>query len=210
MTPELIAADPGWPHSKAKTAVLAAAAAVIKEDGPRSATLKNIASRAGITEPAIFRHFEGVDGLFAGLFHAVERIFNRIASFYAEGEPGLARFRNVILLTMAVMADARDFAYVVINAEQVFRGYPELRRRLAELKMRDAENAIASVKAAQERREIRQDVAPESIAAAVVGMMHMTLVMWVDGGYAGDLKAEAARRWDDAERLMAVPPPCLD
>ena len=91
MIPEIFSTDSAWPYSKAKTAVLAAASAVIREEGPRAATLKNIATRAGITEPAIFRHFEGVDGLFGGLFSAYERVYERSAEAFAVRRQGLGQ-----------------------------------------------------------------------------------------------------------------------
>lgn len=205
MTPDIIAADPSWPYTKAKTAVLSAAAAVISEDGPRAATLKNVASRAGITEPAIFRHFEGIDGLFGGLFDTVERVYDRIAAFYETEEEGLARLRGVILQTVDVFAQARDFAYVILHAEQIFRGYPDLKRRLAELRQRDKAMAMACLLDARARGEIRGDVELDSIAAAVVGMILMTVGGWIDSGYAFDLRAAGALRWSDAERFIG---PC--
>ncbi|MBL8967113.1 MAG: TetR/AcrR family transcriptional regulator [Spirochaetaceae bacterium] len=210
MVSELVIGDPTWPYTKAKTAVLIAAAAAIREDGPRAATLKNIASRAGITEPAIFRHFEGIDGLFNGLFTMVERMYDRFSACYPEDAVGLARFRAAMLGSIGVFADSKDFAYVIMHAEQVFRGYPDLKRRLDELKRRDEAKALAALEEARERREIRRDVEIDSIATAVIGMLHMTIVFWLDSGFAFDLREAGAKRWSDAERLMEMPPPCTD
>ena len=205
MTPEIIAADPAWPYTKAKTSVLSAAAAVIREDGPRAATLKNVASRAGITEPAIFRHFEGIDGLFCGLFDTVERIYDRVAASFQTEERGVARLRSGVLETVEVFAAARDFAYVMLHAEQIFRGYPDLKRRLSELRRRDRETAMACLLEARERGEIREDVDLDSVATAVVGMVFMTVSAWIESGYAFDLRAAGALRWADAERFIAPP-----
>src|SRR5512145_738827 len=125
MTSDIILSDADWPYTKAKTAVLSAAAAVIREEGPRAATLKNIASRAGITEPAIFRHFDGVDGLFEGLFSVYERIRARFdAAYRAEGK-GLPKLRAAVASVVDSLAASGDFAYLVLNARQVFREYQE-------------------------------------------------------------------------------------
>jgi AcrR family transcriptional regulator len=204
MTPEIISTDSGWPYTKAKTAVLTAAAAVICEEGPRAATLKNIANRAGITEPAIFRHFDGVDGLFGGLFSAFERIYARFDQAYESEEKGLPRLRNAMLSIVDTLAASRDFAYILIHGEQVFRGYPELRKRIAELKKQDERNALECIAEGVASGDLRSDVDPGSIATSTLGMFYITAVMWIEKGFAFDLREVCDGRWDDIERLIAT------
>ncbi len=205
MTPELLAADPEWPYSKAKTAVLAAAAGVIRERGPRSATLKNIANRVGITEPAIFRHFEGVDGLFAGLFHTVERVYARIGQGFEEELKGWERLRTATLSMVEILADGKDLAYVIIYARQVFGGYPDLRERLNELEAEDQEHFLACVKEAVERKEVRSDISPETISSTIFGMTYVTVAQWITSGFSFDLKVASRARMDEMEKLFLLP-----
>ncbi len=205
MTPELLAADPEWPYSKAKTAVLAAAAGVIRERGPRSATLKNIANRVGITEPAIFRHFEGVDGLFAGLFHTVERVYSRITAVYESDLPGWERLRHSVLAMVDILADGKDLAYVILYARQVFGGYPDLRERLDELESSDRAHFLECVRDAMARKEIRDDVSGESVALAVFGMAHVTVAEWIVAGFSFDLKQVIRARMEDLEKIVLLP-----
>ena len=206
MTPEIIDSDSGWPYTKAKTAVLTAAASVICEEGPRAATLKNIATRAGITEPAIFRHFEGVDGLFTGLFSAFERMYSRFEQAYDSEETGLARLRDALLGMAAAVAASRDFAYILLHAEQVFRGYPDLRKKVAELRRRDERLALECVNEGVASGDIRSDVDPSSIASSAIGVFFLAALSWIESGFSFDLCEECAARWDDIERLISTKP----
>ena len=206
MTPEIFITDPSWPYSKAKTAVLTAASAVIREEGPRAATLKNIASRAGITEPAIFRHFEGVDGLFAGLFSAYERVYERSAdAFSAEGK-GMSKLRQASVALVGNIAASQDFAYILLYARHVFRGYPELKAKVVENDARDQGNVLACVTEGIKAGEIRSDVDPVSVAASLIGGVYSAAMMWIESGFGFDLPAIYADRWDDFERMVAVKP----
>ena len=137
MIPEIFTTDPTWPFTKAKTAVITAASAVLREEGPRAATLKNIAARAGITEPAIFRHFEGVDGLFGGLFSVYERISERSASAFSANGKGIAKLRDASAFLVANLAASQDFAYTIMNARHIFRGYPEFKAKIAANEAKD-------------------------------------------------------------------------
>jgi AcrR family transcriptional regulator len=204
MTPEIFISDPTWPYSKAKTAVITAASAVIREEGPRAATLKNIATRAGITEPAIFRHFDGVDGLFDGLFSAYERIYERSAvALRAQGK-GLAKLREASFALMGDIAASRDFAYVLINARHVFRGYPELKARVAEHDAKDQGAILACVTEGIKAGEIRSDVDSVSIASSLIGAIQVAAAIWIESGFGFDLLEAFGDRWDDFERMIAA------
>jgi AcrR family transcriptional regulator len=206
MTPDIILSDTDWPYTKAKTAVLSAAAAVIREEGPRAATLKNIASRAGITEPAIFRHFDGVDGLFEGLFHVFERIYKRFDDAYRAEGKGLPRLRFAVRSIVDCLAASHDFAYIVMHARQVFREYPELREKISELNAKDRKNAMSCIEEGVKSGEIRSDVDAATIAISLVGGIYTIASMWIESAYAFDLRQICADRWDDVERLIAAKP----
>jgi TetR/AcrR family transcriptional regulator, fatty acid metabolism regulator protein len=206
MTPEIFITDPSWPYSKAKTAVLTAASAVIREDGPRAATLKNIATRAGITEPAIFRHFEGVDGLFEGLFSAYERVYDRSAkAFSAEGK-GIAKLREASMVLVDNIAASNDFAYVLLFARHIFRGYPELKAKITENDAKDQASVLTCINEGIKAGDIRSDIDPVTTASSLIGGIYVTALLWIESGFAFDLRAVYADRWDDFERMVAAKP----
>jgi AcrR family transcriptional regulator len=206
MTPEIFASDPTWPYSKAKTAVLSAASAVIREEGPRAATLKNIATRAGITEPAIFRHFEGVDGLFGGLFSAYERVYDRSSSAFAAEGKGLAKLRAASIAMVGNIASSRDFAYVLLYARHVFRGYPELKAKVAANDAYDQGKVLSCVNEGIKSGEIRGDIDPVSAAASLIGGIYLAAMMWIESGFGFDLLEAFGDRWDDFERMVSSKP----
>lgn len=206
MTPDIFALDPSWPYSRAKTAVLSAASAVIREDGPRAATLKNIASRAGITEPAIFRHFDGVDGLFAGLFSVYERVYASSTAAYDADGRGLAKLRSASFTLVDLIAASKDFAYILVYARHVFRGYPELKAKVAENDARDQAQVLACIAEGIKSGEVRSDIDPVSAAVSLIGGIYITAVMWIESGLAFDIREIYADRWDDFERMVATKP----
>jgi AcrR family transcriptional regulator len=206
MTPEIFTSDPSWPYTKAKTAVLAAASAVIREEGPRAATLKNIATRAGITEPAIFRHFDGVDGLFGGLFNVYERIYGRsVEAFSADGQ-GLDKLRAASFAIVDAVAASRDFAYVLVYARHVFRGYPDLKSAVAKNDAQDQAQVLACINEGIKSGEVRSDIDPVSAAVSLIGGIYVTSVMWIESGFGFDIREAYEDRWDDFERMVAAKP----
>ncbi len=202
MTQEILESDPSWPYSKAKTAVLSAAVAVISEGGPRAATLKNIANRASITEPAIFRHFDGVDGLFSGLFEAFEFVQARVENAYESEERGLGRLLAALLSIADIAATGEDFAYILVHGEHVFRGYSDLHDKLAELRRREWSKLLSCVEDGVSRSEIRRDIDAESLAFAAQGAIHMTIRSWIESDFSFDLRAACELRVAMIERML--------
>jgi TetR/AcrR family transcriptional regulator, fatty acid metabolism regulator protein len=208
MIPEIFASDPSWPYSKAKTAVLSAASIVIREDGPRAATLKNIATKAGITEPAIFRHFDGVDGLFGGLFTVYERIYERAFAVFSseEDQHGLAKLRKVGSSVAEYLSSSRDFAYILVYARHVFRGYPELKASVSERDAKGQSLVLACINESIKAGELRSDLDPVSIATSFIGALYITAIFWIESGFAFDICEVFADRMDDCVRMVAPKP----
>jgi AcrR family transcriptional regulator len=200
---DFIDSDPTWPFSRAKTSVVRAAAAVIREQGPRAATLKNIASRAGITEPAIFRHFEGVDGLFEGLFFVFERQFRKLSLAFERPDHGIERLIGGARGTVEIFAASKDFSYLLLHAEHVFRGYENLRNRIIELRSTDQAAAYDALEEARALGEVRTDVASPAIAIALFGAIHLSVHAWIESVPDYDLIPRANERIDGIRALIS-------
>jgi len=170
-----------WPFSKAKSALLRSAAVVIRDQGPRSATLKNIAAIAGVTEPAIFRHFDGVDGVFQSLCTVAELFYGRFAAGFKEsGESGLERLEAGADEIFAIMKDYPQFAYVIAKPDPIFRQSPKLKTKVAELTAALRAAIVDCLKEAKSIGELVQDVDLESFATAAAGALYQVMYAWVE------------------------------
>jgi TetR/AcrR family transcriptional regulator, fatty acid metabolism regulator protein len=207
MIPEIFSTDPSWPYTKAKTAVLAAASIVIREEGPRAATLKNIATKAGITEPAIFRHFDGVDGLFGGLYTVFERIYLRSFKDISSADlRGIAKLRAVGADVAEGLFSSRDFAYILVYGRHVFRGYPELKAKVSECDVRGQTFVLDCINESIKSGELRSDLDPVSVATSFIGALYITAVFWIESGFAFDIREVFADRMEDCIRMVASKP----
>lgn len=186
---------------------MAAASIVIREEGPRAATLKNIATKAGITEPAIFRHFDGVDGLFGGLFTVFERICDRVSKAVAsEDLKGIVRLRAAGDILAGNLAESRDFAYIFVYGRHVFRGYPDLKAKVSECDVKGEKFVLDCVNEAIKSGELRADFDPVSVATSFIGALYLTAVFWIESGFAFDLREVIEDRMDDCLRMVAAKP----
>ncbi|MBP7095040.1 MAG: TetR/AcrR family transcriptional regulator [Spirochaetia bacterium] len=194
---------PAWPYTKAKTALIRAAALVMSELGPRAATLKNVATRAGVTEPAIFRHFPGVDGIFAALCDTLELFHDRFDELLAETPSGLRRFEHGIRGAFAILAASPDYAYLVLHADSVFREYPELMRRVAARRGRVLEAVEAAFEEARASGELKEGIESAHAAHLACGSFAFAALRWLDHAPSGDPLASADAVWTTLRKLLS-------
>lgn len=176
-----------WPYSKAKTALLKSAAVVIRDKGPRAATLKNIAAKAGVTEPAIFRHFDGVDGLFDSLYSAGalfrQRFAESLKSGAADGTGGL---EAAVASFLQIVKDNAEYAYVIANPDPLFRQYPHLKSKLEDSDESIRTGAIECVKAAKSAGQLVPGIDPETLANLALEAVFGVIGKWSRNVESGD------------------------
>lgn len=194
-----------WPFTKAKSSLLRASSQVMREGGPRAATLKNIAAKAGVTEPAIFRHFDGVDGLFESLFKVVELFFDEFQGYYKQdGLYGLDRLEAAYMDIVAGLKANEDFCYLVVHPDPIFSQYPKLKARLKELKERDKVAVMECIKEAKAKGQLLASVEPEAAAFALVGSALLVLQAWVADPKATDPLKACRKLWGDLRAAIAT------
>ena len=201
---DFIDSDPEWPYTRAKTAVIRAAASVIRENGPRAATLKNIAQKAGITEPAIFRHFEGVDGLFEGLFFVFERLISRISACFDRPEKGFARILAATKSALELFGQNKDFSYLALHAEHVFRGYDSMKKRVVELRDEDNAAAESAFEEAADMGQLRKGLVPRLAAVTIMSTLFFTVQSWVESELDIDIVGQAFGRVNDLVTMFRI------
>jgi AcrR family transcriptional regulator len=183
-----------------------AAVAVIEADGEQAIKVRDIAARAGVTEPSIYHYFGDRNGL---IIEAQAARFAKDQRQAAGDFVALAaRARNqteFLDLVRRVVDDAhqssvafRRFARVNVLGSAEAR--PELMERLAH-QQRQANQVLGdALSIAQARGFIRPDLDCEMFAAWIIGMTTGRVLIEIDPDHAD------SESWNDMamESVMAV------
>jgi AcrR family transcriptional regulator len=127
--------------------IAAAAIEVFAEKGYDGASVRDIARRAGLTEGAMYRHFDGKEALAREIFQDnIERWSARLETAAAEAGPGIAAELGAMVRFFCAAFDENRalFAFLLLNQHGPARTIdPErpnpftvLERRVAEAMMR--------------------------------------------------------------------------
>jgi TetR/AcrR family transcriptional regulator, repressor of fatR-cypB operon len=148
----------------AKRAILEAALDLFAEHGVDGVTVRDIASRTGFTNPALFRHFKGKDELAFALFEACYR---RLAATMSHAERKGTGLKGVFATALRVIEEhPAAVHYVFENLRRYFRALPPEVRAASILgtfrRLVGSEAATGS---------LRRDTHPDLAVAVLVGTL---------------------------------------
>ena len=195
-----------WQYSKAKTALLRSAAIVMRERGPRAATLKNIAGKAKVTEPAIFRHFDGVDGVFQSLYAVSELFYIFFTGCFKNSElAGFDRLDAGLDKILLTLKDNADFAYIIAKPDPVYRQYPKLQEKVLALDGSLRKAVVDCLKEAKSSGQLVLAADIESLATVILGTLFQIMYSWMENVEGSDPRKEGKKVFGMLYSMTRIP-----
>ena len=173
---------------------------LIAAGGIRNLTIRNLADRLGLTEPAIYRHFRNKAEIVRTLIGEFDRGI-------PEASPERTGFEAVAAFTRSRFAQvaAQPPLAKVLFAEELFMEDPQFAQLLLEMMHRHREKLGEHFRKAQRSGEIRQDIPEEMLFQLVFGPVRLLVKQWGLSGGAFDLRRKGEELIDVLRKLLA---PC--
>ena len=170
-------------HTKRQREILTASLELLAAGGMARLTIRNLAEKLGITEPAIYRHFRNKSEIIRTLIGEFDRgIPDQTGE--SSGFEAVARF---IRSRIAQVAEQPPLAKVVFS-EELFLEEPDFSRLLLAMMHRHREKLAESFREAQHAGEIRADIPEEMLFRLVFGPVRLLVKQWGLSGGAFDLR----------------------
>ncbi len=173
--------------------IIETALELIDSEGIQGLTIKNLSKRIGISEPAIYRHFESKIHIITTVLEMLkkdsESIFNIKIS---EHESAIERISNLFESHFIMFANKPALASVIFS-EELFQNEAVLKAKVAEVISHNNEMLVSIIQTGQEKNEIRQDIKTEDLAILIMGTLRLYVKKWQLSGLTFNLKKEGAR-----------------
>lgn len=159
---------------------------IIHYRGYANLSIRELAKNVGISEAAIYRHFESKDAIMEGILEKLRRQFIELNSELDKISNPAERLYSFIIRMVQYLEQHNEMTAVLFNDEIFPPDSPAANSLLEIIKQR--QNYIQSIiKAAQEQESIREDVPAEDLAMIVVGIMHKMVSEWRRLGFRFDM-----------------------
>jgi AcrR family transcriptional regulator len=183
--------------------IMDAAVEIIAEEGIQRLTTKNLSKRIGITEPALYRHFDNkLAILVAILEHFSEWSRGVLQQIVSSDRSPDEKLRELFRRHTAWFMESPAKSGVLF-AEEIFKDP----RELTEATMRTMGTAEGYLRTILEEGisagVFRGDVPVEHLALTAMGSLRLLVTRWRMNGYRFDLVAEGARVADSIIAMIS-------
>jgi AcrR family transcriptional regulator len=170
--------------------ILEAAIDLIHKKGIQGLTIKNLANSIGVTEPAIYRHFENKISILNAILDILKQDIGSILSKKLQPEAKPLEKIDQMFSNHFEFFKMNPAVASVVFAEELFRNEPSLTKKIAEVIEQNNRAIVATITEGQQRKEIRSDISAENLSTMIMGTLRLFVKRWQLTGYGFDLTEE--------------------
>lgn len=181
--------------------ILDTALRILFQSGSHFLTMRTIAQEIGISEAAIYRHFENKEELVSCL---TELACDQEILQLEMGDPLL--WLGELMVRQLERINSTPHLTAVVFQEELFREYPEVAQKFAQHRANKEALIVGIVKLGQEQGLIDSQVDPNVFALIFMGSIRMAVVKWKELDFAYALPHEAKRIMGELTRFLKGAP----
>lgn len=184
--------------------IIAAALALVTDQGLEALTIKNIAARVGFSDAAVYRHFKNKAQILSTIIDLfASSSAQLLAAINACECSSLDKVKLFFLDRCRVFSGDRVLATVMF-AENLFQNDPALAAKIHQVLHRHRDLLLKTIRGGQRQGAIRP-LPAEHIFTMVMGSLRLLVLQWRSGGYEFDLLRAGEKLWLSLQTILSVP-----
>lgn len=164
--------------TKRQEEIIQTSVRIIDQRGIQGLTIKNLSKELGVTEGAIYRHFENKREILSSIL--IQFKDNLKAFAESMDNPSLTTYDKIsgILDHFRKIFEANPAIVSVIFAEEIFQNDNELSKVIAEILRNNQRFLLAIIKEGQQSSELRKDLDPQIMVDSIFGPFRLLVKKW--------------------------------
>lgn len=176
--------------------IINAAREMIAKDGSEHVTIRRIAKAVGISEAAVYRHFQSkADILYLLADHIEETLIGDMEQARMAHNFSLSTIDNVMRDHISAIEQRQGISHQVI-AEIISLGDKRLNKRFYKMVNRYIDNMAELINQGIQSGELRNDLDPTIAAMQLYGMIHGLVNVWSLSNFKFNLVERYSPLWE--------------
>ena len=189
--------------SKRQQQIIETAIKLIAEKGIQNLTTKNIAKEIGISEPALYRHFDNKLEILKAVIKNFQNKMIPALQKLKQSTSSLNKIESFILEHLKIISENPNFAKVIFS-EANFQNEDELISKMNNMMNQSHKTLEVVVQTGQNNKEIRTDVSSLSIVRIIIGSLRLLVTQWSMSNMIFNLETEGKQFCDDIKKLIVA------
>ncbi len=183
--------------------IISTALELISEKGIQGLTIKNLSKKLGITEPAIYRHFENKIQILIALLDLLKK--NTYVIFESElysDDSATKKIERLFEKHFKTFSEMPSMASVVFS-EEMFRNEEKLIEKISEIIEVNNKSLLTILKQGQQKNEIRSDIDAAHLVLLIMGALRLFVKKWQFARFSFDLQKEGSKLIQSVKLLIS-------
>jgi len=175
---------------------------LIAEKGIQGLTIRNLSRRIGISEPAIYRHFDSkIDIILGILAYFRDGSLPVLKRILTSGSSSIEKLELVFLNHFERFRKEPALASVVFS-EEIFQDDHRLSSEISSIMSENRMVVSKIIREGQQGKEIRQDISCEHLSMIIMGSLRLLIKNWRLSEFSFDLYETGSSLWNSLEKLL--------
>lgn len=175
---------------------------LINENGIQGLTIKNLSKKIGISEPAIYRHYENKVEILVAVLDSFGSLMNSIKTGVENEKGSLSQIKTMFQAFFSAFNNKPSLV-AVIFAEELFRNEEQLTKKTSEIIKQNIEFLGHIINKGAQLNEIRNDIPADHLAIMVMGTLRLYVKRWQLSGFKFNLSSEGSKLIQSVISLIA-------
>jgi len=177
--------------------ILENAIKIIANDGIQNLTIKNLSKSVGVTEAALYRHYDSKHSILL----AILDLFDEFSKTHADISTGLKGMRSFVMNRYENFMVNPELSKVMFS-EAIFINNEELSERIRLIIRRHRKEMEVMIEEAKSKNEIIRSIDTKSLFRMIIGSMRLLVTQWCFNNYTFDLKKEGEILFNNIENII--------
>jgi len=182
--------------------IIQASLDIIADSGIHGLTIKNISRRVGISEPAIYRHFESKTDILMGIIAKIKENTSVELSNFADKQQDAFNLIRTVLTAHAQRFTKNPSLAAVIFSEEIFEDNIRLSASIRTLMEESQVKFVNIIKKGQNRNEIINTIDAEQLVLMIIGAFRLLVTKWHMSKNSFDLELQTEKLLKALEKVV--------
>lgn len=193
------------PFTERQIGIMESATQRIDAHGIQTLTIKNLAADLGLSEPALYRHFENKNAILLGLLNYFSaEMVARLADVRSLSYGSSAEELRAVFDSQLRAFTAKPSVVSVIFAENIFHYDKRLSAKVADIMDVMQGHVTDNIKTGQAAGEYSKLLSPATLTTIVVGSMRLAVLKWKVSGNRANLVKDGRTVLDGVLKMLST------
>ena len=177
---------------------------LISSKGIQGLTMKNLSKEIGISEPAIYRHYENKIEILISILDYFSTTTQMIfVSEVQKTGSSLDKIQRIFDNHFKVFSETPSLVAVIFS-EEIFRSEPLLAKKVKEIMERNSRAIQAILEEGKQNGEIDQNHNVQHLAIIIMGSLRLLIKQWQMADFAFDLQSKGIGFFKTLKQLVGA------